>query len=81
MLSNTVDNRDHPKLLVSPTADLTAASHTTSIEIYWNKATLASEQVKLLHDLKGVGVGTNGVEQFMIELENDDTIEFGKIIL
>ena len=61
MLSKIVDNRDHTNLLDLPTADITAASQVRSIENVWLKGTTASEQVKLLHALKGVGVGTNWV--------------------
>ena len=74
MLSKFVDTGGYNKSHEPSTAGLTAAAHQTSIEIAWLKSTLASQQVKMLHALKGVGIGTNKVEQFLWELEKDDIL-------
>ena len=80
MLSNNVDLiKESCETHAYITAGTTAAPPVTSIESIWLKVTLAKEQVKLLHALKGVGVGTNSVEKFMLELENDDIMSWGNL--
>ena len=77
-MSNIVDIRDHESSHSISTADK-AAPCLESIELVWHKATLANEQVKLLHTLRDIGIGTNMVEKFMLDLEQDDIMSWGKL--
>ena len=70
--TDTTPTSDH-------TADLAAPFDNKSIVKVWEKAALASEQVRLLCDLRDVGVGTNSIESFMRKLEDEDIVSWGNL--
>ena len=70
--------RSHTTTSYSNTVKLTAPV-LKGIETARRKATLAEHQVRLLRELRDVGIGTNKVEKFLLDLNGDRELNWGKL--
>ena len=50
-----------------------------SVETAWRKTTQAEHQVRLLRELRNIGIGTNKVEKFLVDLKSDEELNWGKM--